>query len=469
MEKWVTKVLQAEKRKRRIPLEVKKLNNNFYLYHSTTRWSKEEKKVKKVSEYIGRMTPKGVAEKNSPRNVRSVYEYGNSVLLRTLGEEVIERLKEAFPFRWEEVFACAVVKTIEPLPLRLLKSRWEKLSLSREVNASLSPNTLTDVLRQVGGDYASQKQLFDSIMAGSKTLAFDLSSLFSYSENLKYAERGHNADHLYLDQVNFMLFFSIDRQLPVMLKPLPGSVRDVKALNNVIDELRSKKALLVLDRGFASVTLPDKLKEKGLSFILPLKRNFKLIDYAAGLEGNFIYRERGVKWTKIKRGEFFLYVFEDVKLRAEEETTFIKLLAEGKKNRTEYQAAARQFGKIAILSDLDLHGQKVYLMFKDREDVEQAFDSFKNELEDDKTCLGSDEAVRGFFFVSFVSLYLYYKVLGLLRKAGLAGKTSVREALMELSKVYEVDAGGKMKLTETPKKVQELADSLGLNLFPKKL
>jgi len=34
-----------------------------------------------------------------------------------------------------------------------------------------------------------------------------------------------------------MLFFSMDTQLPVLLKPLPGSVRDIKALKTVIDEV----------------------------------------------------------------------------------------------------------------------------------------------------------------------------------------------------------------------------------------
>ena len=37
MKDWVDDLLEKEKAKRKIPLEVKELNNNYYLYHSTTR------------------------------------------------------------------------------------------------------------------------------------------------------------------------------------------------------------------------------------------------------------------------------------------------------------------------------------------------------------------------------------------------------------------------------------------------
>ena len=49
MEKWIERTLKAERKKRKIPLEVNILNKNHYLYQSTTRWDKDEKKIKKVS------------------------------------------------------------------------------------------------------------------------------------------------------------------------------------------------------------------------------------------------------------------------------------------------------------------------------------------------------------------------------------------------------------------------------------
>ncbi len=469
MEQWVKEIVKTEREKRKLPLEAKKLNNNYYLYHSTTRWDKEEKKVKKVSDYIGRITPKGVIEQKKSNDVRSIYEYGNSELLHLLTNDIIEPLKKSFYDRWKEIIACSIVKTIQPLPLRLIKSRWEKLHISQQIDASLSPNTISEVLRDIGKDYASQKEFFDELMVDSKTLIFDLSSIFSYSENLQYAEKGHNADHLYLKQINFMLFFSMDKQLPVLLKPMPGSVRDVKALRAVIDEVNAKDSTVVIDRGFASHVIPDLLTEFDFNFILPLRRNFTEIDYDRKLDYTFSYRKRGMKWGRKRIGTNFLYLFEDVKLRAEEETTFIHLMNEKKRNIEEYKEESKKFGKIAILSNRDKDGETIYLMWKDRENIEVAFDALKNELENDKTYLDDDDAVRGYFFISFLSLYLYYKILNLLRKAKLVDKVSVNEVLLELSKVYEIHLGEKRKLSEIPDKVIKLAESLGIDIFPKKL
>lgn len=468
MEEWVKAIVETEKEKRKIPLEVKVLNGNYYLYHSTTRWDKKEKKVKKVTEYIGRITPKGVIERRSKNEIRTIYEYGNSELLFIAAQELIGPLERSFFQRWEEIIAYAIVKTIQPLPIRLIKSRWEKLHISEHIDAALSPNTISEVLREVGKDYSAQQEFFNTLMKDSKTLVFDLSSIFSYSENLKYAELGHNADNLYLKQINFMMFFSVDKQLPVLLKPLPGSVRDIKAIKSVMEEIKGDSTV-VLDRGFASYDLPKLLRAHNFNFILPLRRNFTTINYHIKMENVFTYDGRGVKWGRKRRGRNFLYLFEDVRLRAEEETTFIQLMEEGKRDREDYAEESRKFGKIAILSNLDERGESIYLEYKERESIEAAFDAMKNELENDKTYLGDDDAVRGYFFISFISLYLYYKILKMLKEKDLVGKISVGEVLLELSKVYEITIGEKKKLSEIPKRVEKLADLLELDIFPKKL
>lgn len=468
MESWIRQALARERKKRKLPLEVKVLNGNHYLYRSTTRWDKIEKKVRKVTEYIGRITPNGVVERNQSTSKRSVYEYGNSQLLVQMAESIKEPLAHAFPLRWKELLACAIVKTVQPLPLRLIKSMWEKLSASHSIEASLSPNTISSVLHEVGPDFVAQKKFFDALMSGTHMLAFDLSTFFSHSENLRFAEKGYNADHLFLKQVNFMMFFSIDKQIPVFLRPLHGSIRDVKALKDALEEVNTQDCVVVLDRGFASYNMPALLNERDFKFVLPLRRNFSVINYEAALEKSFAYRNRGIKWTKWKEGKDFIYLFEDVKLRAEEETTFINLMGEHKTTRQQYMKKSKHFGKISILSNLDVSGEKIYDVFKSREDIETSFDALKNELENDKTYLRDDDGVRGYFFVSFLSLYLYYKILNLLRKKGLTGKVSVNEALMELSKIYEICTGNASRLSAAPAKAEKLAKILGVDINPKR-
>jgi hypothetical protein len=94
----------------------------------------------------------------------------------------------------------------------------------------------------------------------------------------------------------------------------------------------------------------------------------------------------------------------------------------------------------------------------------------KNEMENDKTYLSDDDSVRGYFFISFISLYLYFRILNILRQKNLIGKISVQELLFELSKVYLIYYNDdKKRLSEITKKAEKLNKLLELNLFPKEL
>ena len=138
-------------RERNIPVEVKKIGNSHYLYRSTTKWDREKKRVK-VSEYLGRINESGLVEKNN----RSIFEFGSSELLMTIAWDLVPELKRRFPDHWKEIVAISVVRVMDNQPLELMKSRWEKLHASRQIDASLSPNTLSEKIRIIGSDHDAQ-------------------------------------------------------------------------------------------------------------------------------------------------------------------------------------------------------------------------------------------------------------------------------------------------------------------------
>jgi len=116
-------------------------------------------------------------------------------------------------------------------------------------------------------------------------------------------------------------------------------------------------------------------------------------------------------------------------------------------------------GVIGILSDLDVEAQVVYEQYKGREEIEQAFDVMKNDLEADKTYLGRDDAVRGYFVVVFLAMRLYFKILKRLRERDLVGKVSVKEVLYALSKMRMiVEKSGNEYLCALPKKTERILE-----------
>ena len=110
--------------------------------------------------------------------------------------------------------------------------------------------------------------------------------------------------------------------------------------------------------------------------------------------------------------------------------------------------------------------QDVYELYKSRDMVEKFFDTFKNELMADKVYLRDSEAVFGHLFVSFISLYIYCKMLNRLKSAGLLTQFSPHDILIKFSKVFAYRIRDERVITEVPKKVRDLAKKLDYSMFP---
>lgn len=460
MDERIREIARKIGAERKIPVEVKQAGNSYYLYRSTTRWDKREKKRKKVSEYLGRIDENGMVEKN----FRTIYEFGNSELLMKVVDEITPSLKRSFPDHWSEIVAMSVVRAMDPRPLKLIKSAWEKLYASTQIEASLSENTLSEKMRIIGSDYDAQVRFSRSLMSSGDTVLFDLSSIFSRSENINLASRGYNPKSLNLDQINFALVFSRKKKKPIILEVLDGSVRDMKAYDFLIKEYDLRDCIIIADRGLASYEMP---KRKGIYFIVAIRRDFDIIDYSMPLGRSFIYHNRGINSGKKAIDNRILYMFEDLSLKAEEETNIIRKIEEGIKAQKDLDDARSTLGKVSLLSNLDMDPKDIYEMYKSREEVEQVFDAMKNDLENDKAYLHTTDGIRGYFFITLVSLYIYYSIYRILRERKLSPKISVRESLLELSRAYVIVQGARRTMAAIPDKTKKLAEKLDLSLFPK--
>ena len=460
MEDWVRDWLEEQRRKGEKCLEVKKIGTNYYVYRSTTYWDKKEKKRRKRSEYVGKLTQEGLIVKKEKKV--TVKQYGNALLLHYAMKDLIPMLK-AFD-SWKEIYALALTRVVGYTPLKRVKAVWEKLYL--DIKPNLNPKKLSEVLKEVGLNREAQNAVFRALMNG-KHFVYDLSVVFTRS-SINLAETGYNKDRIHVPQINLALLCSM-KGLPAMIRTLPGSVRDITSLYNTVEEIRASfdsKLILILDRGFFSQEAIDFLLDKDFSFVIPARRNSKLYEISVDLNEHFFYRDRLIKAGKAER-RYYLYLFEDVTLRAEEEVNLYRMLDEGRISKEELDRRLERTGKILLVSDMDAKPEEIFLMYKQRVSVEKAFDAYKNLLHADRMYLQSDEAVFGHIFTSFLALYGYCRLQQMLRNAGLLNKVSPLDLLEEFSKVYMVRIGEKEIMSEVPKKVRELDEKLDLNLFPK--
>mgnify|MGYP001769811715 CR=1 FL=1 len=198
MDQWVKDWLKHQKELGEKCLEIKYLNGKPYVYRSTSRYDKTTKGPKKVSEYLGRLfenegfVAKGEKPKRIEPSIKSITEYGNSLLIKEEFEEVILPLQEAFPEDWHEVVAMAVTRVEGYLPLKRVKDKWEKLTNLFNIHPNCDPKNLSEVLTRVGQDRSGQNHIFSNLASNDDRLIYDLSYVFSDSDYLRIAEKGYN-------------------------------------------------------------------------------------------------------------------------------------------------------------------------------------------------------------------------------------------------------------------------------------
>ena len=107
-----------------------------------------------------------------------------------------------------------MVRASGNVPLKRAKDAWAKLYNADDAKPNLNR----------AGQYVLFKELADM----SKQMVYDLSSMFSRSMSINQAGEGYNKDKIHVPQINLALLCSADTGLSVMIRSLPGSVKDIK-------------------------------------------------------------------------------------------------------------------------------------------------------------------------------------------------------------------------------------------------
>ena len=251
-----------------------------------------------------------------------------------------------------------------------------------------------------------------------------------------------------------------------MIRSLPGNVLDITTLYHSISEINLHGKILVLDRGSFSMDVVKFLDDKNISYVLPTRRNSHFYDRLIHLNGHLYHHGHLIRYGKRECDKVFLYLFEDQDLRLEEHKTLYRKLDDGKIDKNKLRERMKKAGKILILSNLDVDGTEIYKPYKGRETIEKMFDTYKTVLEMDKIYLQDDESF-GYVFISFLSLYIHCKLEQILKKGELNRNMTPVDLLFKCGKVYPVDRGDRSMVTEVPKRVGDVGEILGLNIFAK--
>lgn len=473
-EKYPEWVLKHKEKGKAIHL----INGKYYLYKIKSEWNSEKKRaVKKTVAYLGAITEKGLKEPKYKRAFDeikeiTVKEYGASRLIDSIGEKIKKNLKKVYPEFWESIFSFASLRFFENSPIKNLNYYFSHSYLSELFPYSkLNSKSIGELLEYIGGRRDKIVKFMNLQMFGTENLIVDLTHIFSNSENINLLSFGHNSEETYHKQINMLLLFSKDKNMPVYFRILDGAIKDVSSIKNLFDETKIKEATFVGDKGFFSENNEEIFNLGKLNFILPLRRNSSLIDYSdiknferKNFDGYFFFNDRHIWFKETKKDNKRIIIFFDERLKTEEENSFLNRISNKQTDMKEFYLKEHTFGTIAVIvSSKKISCEKVYQYLKARTNIENAFDTFKNVLEADKTYMQNTPRLHGWMFINFISLQMYYYVYGLLLKNKLLNKFSPKDVILHFSKVYQVTLSDKKIISEIPKTTRILIEKMKLD------
>ena len=452
------------------------------MYEVTSKWDPQKKRSKKITgKLLGRITKeKGFIESEKAKlrkqslslSKLTVKEYGiTSFIFNYLGEyETL--LKKHFPDHYKQILVLAYGRLAYHSPMKNIEFHYYHSFMSEMYKGlSLSPKYLSFFLREFGARREQIITFFKEFKSDKDNILFDGTDLLSKSKLMGITQYSKSKKGTYDSLANLMFAFSIDLQLPIYYRLLPGNIKDIKAFKLCLEELNVKDAAVIADKGFYSQKNLDNLLEEKLKFIIPLKRNSSLINYQKiensdkkSFDGFFNFQGRIIWYYTYTVNDLKMNIYLDERLKTEESNDYLNRVERlpDKYNMENFYEKQYHFGTIAMLHNTDKDPEKVYINYKSRMQIENMIDVFKNILEADSSYMQNEQALETWMFVNYIALHWYYRIYQLLVKFDLIKKFSPMDFIIFLKEVRKVKINNTWNTAEITNKTKKLLDKMNI-------
>ena len=501
------------------PVE-QKVGNHIYVYEAEGYWDKTKKQSRQHRTYLGKKDPKTGEIISTNKGYKS-WDYGNTYFLNIISKQIglEEILKQIFPDNWRDILACAFFEISEKKSLYLCKP-WLECT-HQETNTNLSSQRISELLEEIGKSEEARSQFFKAWAEKykkNKFIIFDITSFSSYSKKLELVEPGYNRDKEKLPQINFGVIYGEPFSLPLFYTKYPGSIPDVKTLQNMVeylDWLKLSNSLFVLDKGFFSSYNIKKMK-KNMKFLIPLpysnknatalikKYNAQLGSHSNSFQLNDNILHCLKDKVEIGGEDYNAYIYLDEKRRVEERNIFFKKMLEIEstvkkidcKNKEKldtfltenikgwkniFQTSERsgklklrrkekginsyleRLGTFILVSNKNIDRKEALYFYRRKDVIEKFFDNIKNDIDRKRLRVHKQETFEGRLFVDFIALIIYSWIKKIMRNEGINKSLTVQELIYELKKIKLIRLGEKKTvITEISKKQRQLLEKFNI-------
>jgi len=513
-----------------------------YAYESVSYWDKQKKQSRAKRKCIGRVDPdtkkivpthkkktQAVARqaKRGPVPITSMARnfYGATYLFDRIGQDtgVTEDLKTCFPDQYRQILSIAYYLILEDKNSLSRFPRWA--ALHRHPHGAVIPSQRSSEVFASITEEAKQHffHLQGKRRVEKEYLAYDSTSISSYSKCLKQVRYGKNKDHEHLPQINMTLLFGQQSRLPFYYRKLAGNIPDVKTLRKLLFDMNTlgyKKIKMVLDRGFYSASNINDLYKYHLKFLIASKMSLKFVRthldavrdkmrnwnyynqahqlYAYSLPVTWDYvQKRPYKGDTIKaRRRMYLHLYYCPERALEDEKAFNQRMAAWQEeletgqqhpDNEKYYAkyfeikstpvrgtrviakeeaiadAKRNYGYFVFLSNEVKDAIKALEIYRNKDLVEKAFHNLKERLNLRRLAVSSEQSLDGKLFVQFIALIFLSYIKKRMQENNLFKKHTMQEVLDEFDVIecFEVP-GQQLQVGEITKRQMDLYAKLGV-------
>jgi hypothetical protein len=478
--------------------EIKCIRNKYYKYAVSYHYDSGRKRtIKKTGHLLGRITEADgyiPSEKNTLREEREklpkvdIKTYGVHALFENLLAEEIPCLAEVFGKEMaEKLLIVAMMRWAYQSPIKRVLNYQVHDYCSEQWcrETKLSDKQITAVLKSVGENREQvvgwMKKLLPKSEAGRDNFVMmDSTHAMSASDNLGINARGYNGSFDFGKQIRLMYMFSAQMKKPVYFRMINGNITDISSMSLCVKELGIKNVVFIADKGFYSEANVKLLEEQKLQYLIPLRRNNPAIAYSPLEQGDFkkkqqyfVYQKRIIWYYQYgHKGRPFV-AFLDERLRVEEEQDYLQRVGTHPDSYSEqdYFERLHRFGTLTLAFNMKadpdngkpIHAQHLYEAYKQRNEIEIMFDSYKNFLKADASYMQNRHVMEGWLFVNFIAMIAYYKLFDRLRKAELLTKESPRDIIELAKSIYQMRIHGEWNLSEIPVRVRKLFGKIGID------
>lgn len=316
-------------------------------------------------------------------------------------------------------------------------------------------------------------------------IAYDVTSISSYSEEIAWVERGYNRDKENLAQINLGMFFGETTKLPLYYSMYSGSIVDKTYLPFMMalaETIGMNHVRFVMDQGFMTrdnLTLMSHRQHTALSLIPKNLKMYKEL-LAEVIQHPFSSRERlntqGIYARSIERVfdgvpvMVHLY-FDQQKALLSENALFDEVgrhekqlneLAKQKKltptlkkyfeveetgekeliYRIDYDKIDRlkaQLGYFALIStDKELSAEQALSTYRQKDVIEKSFDQLKNGMDYRRMRTHYTKTTEGKLFVAFLGLIMRSVFMQAIKENEATERLTMKKVIRELEKIQHL-------------------------------